>query len=355
MVVENGNPNGILNENPNENPNEKANGTPNKNGGETDPILLHGDDTNYTLFPIKYKEIYELAKKAQQSIWSTEEIDLSEDVAQFNRLTNDEKHYIKSVLAFFAGSDGVVLENLLSNFTSEVKVPEAQFAFAVNGFMEAVHSETYSTLIDTLITDPREKEAAFRAVETSPTVKRKIEFAKKYMDTKKPFAERCVAFCCFEGILFSGSFCAIFWLKKRGLMPGLTFSNELISRDEGMHTDLGVLIHKTLKPGNRCSVARVKEIISEAVAVESDFVADALPVRLIGMNAEMMKEYVRFVADRLSKDLEAGEVFGARNPFDWMELISLQGKTNFFEKRVSDYALAAPTAGEKKFEIQNDF
>ena len=320
----------------------------------TDPLLQDGDD-KYTLFPIRYPKIYELGKKAQASIWSTEEIDLTEDIKDFNALSKDEQHYVKSVLAFFAGSDGVVLENLMANFCTDVKIPEAQFCFAVNAFMEAVHSETYSTLIDTLITDEAEKSNAFRAIETNNSVRKKIDFAKKYMDPSRPFAERCVAFCCFEGILFSGSFCAIFWLKKRGLMPGLTFSNELISRDEGIHTDLGVEIFKHLQPETRCSDDRVKEIVREAVDCELEFVLQSLPVNLIGMNASLMTEYIKFVADRLAKDLGTDEIFAARNPFDWMELISLQGKTNFFEKRVSDYQLAASTGGAKTFDLSDDF
>ena len=319
--------------------------------------LLSKSDTDYTLFPIEFPTLYDFGKKAQASIWTTEEIDLTQDIIDFqNKLNDDERHYVKSVLAFFAASDGVVLENLMSNFTQEVAPAEAQFAFAVNAYMEAVHSETYSTLIDTLITDQEEKKNTFKAVETNSAVKAKHDFAKRYLNNEMPFAERCVAFCCVEGILFSGSFCALFWLKKRGLMPGLTFSNELISRDEGIHTDLGVEIHSLLN--NKCPPEKISQIIKEAVKVETDYVENALPVSLIGMNKTLMSTYIKFVANRLSKVLgiENG-VFPdseAYNPFDWMELISLQGKTNFFEKRVSDYALSS-TAGEKKFAVDDDF
>ena len=325
-----------------------------------DPILVD-DESNYTLFPIKYDTIYEFGKKAQASIWSTEEIDLSEDLNDFkNKLNDNERHYIRSVLAFFAASDGVVLENLVSNFMEDVKIPEAKFAFAVNAFMEAVHSETYSTLIDTLITDVSDKNSAFNAVKDNEAVKKKYEFAKKYMDKSKcSFAERCVAFCCVEGILFSGSFCALYWLKKRGLCPGLTFSNELIARDEGIHTDLGCEIHRTLQPENRCDDEMIKQIIRDAVEVEKNYVCDALPVGLIGMNQDMMVQYIKFVANRLGSELGlTGLVFPAeesKNPFDWMEMISLQGKTNFFEKRVSDYQLAATAGGKRDFVMNEDF
>ena len=299
-----------------------------------EPILKENKD-RFVLFPIKHHDIWEMYKKAEASFWTAEEIDLSSDLQDWkNKLSTDEKHFIQHVLAFFAASDGIVNENLAINFMNEVQYPEARCFYGFQIMMENIHSETYSLLIDTYINDPKEKDHLFRALETLPCVTKKGEWALKWIK-KGSFAERLIAFAAVEGIFFSGSFCSIFWLKKRGLMPGLTFSNELISRDEGLHCDFACLLYSQLE--QKLPQIKVTEIIKNAVEIEKEFVSDSLPVRLIGMNATMMCQYIEFVADRLLLSLGCKKNYNASNPFDFMELISLQGKTNFFEKRVAEY------------------
>merc|ERR1712013_921942 len=293
-------------------------------------------------FPIQHHEIWEMYKKHEASFWTAEEIDLSQDNKDWENLTGDEQHFITHVLAFFAASDGIVLENLAAQFSTEIQVPEARAFYGFQIAMENIHSETYSLLIEQYIRDPTEKEMVFDAIHTMPPVQEKAQWAIQWMNRENSFAERVVAFAAVEGVLFSGSFCAIYWLKKRGLMPGLTFSNELISRDEGLHTDFACLMFRHLV--DKPSQERVYEIVRGAVNVERRFICEALPCDLIGMNCELMTRYIEFVADRLLAALGHTKLFGASNPFDWMELISLQGKTNFFEKRVGEYQKAGVMA-----------
>jgi ribonucleoside-diphosphate reductase beta chain len=319
-----------------------------------EPILIENKD-RFVLFPIKHKDIWEMYKKAEASFWTAEEIDLNPDLQDWeNKLNDDEKHFIKHVLAFFAASDGIVNENLAVNFMNEVQYPEARCFYGFQIMMENIHSETYSLLIDTYIKDAKEKDGLFHAIETLDCVKKKAEWALKWIGNGS-FAERLIAFAAVEGIFFSGSFCSIFWLKKRGLMPGLSFSNELISRDEGLHCDFACLLYEQLQ--NKLAPSRVSEIIKNAVEIEKEFVTDALPVRLIGMNADLMCQYIEFVADRLLVALGCAKVYNAANPFDFMELISLQGKTNFFEKRVAEYQKSG-VMGKKEdnvFTLDEDF
>lgn len=319
--------------------------------------VLQSNQARFVLFPIKHTEMWDMYKKAEASFWTTEEIDLSADLQDWhNELSADERHFVKHVLAFFAASDGIVNENLAVNFMREVQYPEARCFYGFQIMMENIHAETYSLLLDTYIRDAQEKDHLFRAMETLDCVKKKAEWALRWID-KGSFAERLVAFAAVEGIFFSGSFCAIFWLKKRGLMPGLSFSNELISRDEGMHTDFACLLYSQLQ--HPLAPERVKAIIQDAVAIEQNFVTDALPVRLIGMNADLMKQYIEFVADRLLVSLGVERIYNVSNPFDFMEMISLQGKTNFFEKRVSDYqksgVMSKDNAKDKLFSLDEDF
>ena len=319
-----------------------------------EPILQENKD-RFVLFPIKHKDIWEMYKKAEASFWTAEEIDLSPDQGDWeNKLNDDERHFIKHVLAFFAASDGIVNENLAVNFMQEAQYPEARCFYGFQIMMENIHSETYSLLIDTYIKDPAEKDSLFHAIETVPAVKQKAEWAIKWIGNGT-FAERLIAFAAVEGIFFSGSFCSIFWLKKRGLMPGLSFSNELISRDEGLHCDFACLIYSQLV--NKLPKEKVKEIITNAVMIEKDFVSNALPVRLIGMNSDMMCQYIEFVADRLLVALGCDKAYNATNPFDFMELISLQGKTNFFEKRVAEYQKAGVMSdkADNVFSLDEDF
>jgi ribonucleoside-diphosphate reductase beta chain len=298
--------------------------------------ILEENPNRFVIFPLKYRDIWEKYKQAQMSNWTAEEIELSPDLVDWDEKLNDnEKHYIKNVLAFFAASDGIVNENLAENFVKEVQYPEAKFFYGFQIAMENVHSETYSLLIDTYIRDNEEKERLFNAIETVPSVKKKAEWALKWIDSES-FAERLIAFAAVEGIFFSGSFCAIFWLKKRGLMPGLTFSNELISRDEALHCEFACLLHNKYIQ-NKVSEERIKEIICEAVEIEKEFITDSLPVSLIGMNEKLMAQYIEFVADFWLVELGCTKVFNSENPFDFMEMLSLQGKTNFFEKRVGEY------------------
>ncbi|KAH7887842.1 ribonucleotide reductase small subunit [Phlebopus sp. FC_14] len=317
---------------------------------ECEEPLLKESKRRFVLFPIQYHEIWQMYKKAEASFWTAEEMDLSKDIHDWtNRLNNNERHFVSHVLAFFAASDGIVNENLVERFSNEVQVAEARCFYGFQIMMENIHSETYSLLIDTYIKDPAERDYLFDAMETIPCVKRKADWALKWIsDQRSTFAERLVAFAAVEGIFFSGSFASIFWLKKRGLMPGLTFSNELISRDEGMHTDFACLLFSHLK--RRPHPDTVKRIITEAVKIEQEFLTDALPVALIGMNAKLMCQYIEFVADRLLVSLGNDKVYNSTNPFDFMDMISLQGKTNFFEKRVSDYSKANVNHSSQKTE-----
>ncbi len=319
-----------------------------------EPILKE-NKSRFVLFPIKHHEIWEMYKKAEASFWTAEEIDLNPDLQDWeNKLNDDEKHFIKHVLAFFAASDGIVNENLAINFMNEVQYPEARCFYGFQIMMENIHSETYSLLIDSYIKDPKEKDRLFNSIDTLPCVGKKADWAIKWIGNGT-FAERLIAFAAVEGIFFSGSFCSIFWLKKRGLMPGLTFSNELISRDEGLHCDFACLLYSQLE--NQLAPERVTGIITNAVEIEKEFVSDALPVRLIGMNADLMCQYIEFVADRLLVALGCEKFYNATNPFDFMELISLQGKTNFFEKRVAEYQKSG-VMGKKEdnvFSLDEDF
>lgn len=322
---------------------------------EKEEKILMKDNNRLFFFPIQYESAWEMYKKQEASFWTAEEIDLAQDVKDWVNLNENEQHFIKYVLAFFAASDGIVLENLAAKFLKEVQVPEIRSFYAFQILMENVHSETYSLLIDEYIRDPKEKDILFEAISYIPAVKSKAEWAIKWINQSNSFAERLIGFCAVEGILFSGSFCAIFWMKKRGLMPGLTFSNELISRDEGLHADFGCLLYSLLQ--HKLPETHVQNIIREAVAVERSFICDSLPVDLIGMNSRLMSEYIEFVADRLLASLGVAKIFHSTNPFPWMDLISLQGKTNFFEKRVGEYQKAGVMANqdEQRFALNADF
>ncbi|OEK05817.1 ribonucleotide-diphosphate reductase subunit beta [Roseivirga misakiensis] len=305
----------------------------------TQEPLLKENKNRFVLFPIQHDDIWQYYKKAEASIWTAEEIDLHQDLTDWNdKLTEDEKYFIKHILAFFAASDGIVNENLAENFVNEVQYTEAKFFYGFQIMMENIHSETYSLLIDTYIKNPQEANELFNAIETFDAIKKKAEWALKWIESPS-FAERLIAFAAVEGIFFSGSFCSIFWLKKRGLMPGLTFSNELISRDEGLHCDFAVHLHNEHLI-NKVPQERIKEIILDALDIEREFITESLPVRLIGMNSDLMAQYLEFVTDRLLVELGCEKVYNSTNPFDFMEMISLQGKTNFFEKRVGDYQKA---------------
>lgn len=316
--------------------------------------LLAPDDNRFVMFPIKYNDVWEMYKKQVDCFWRAEEIDLTKDINHWDSLNADEKFFVSMILAFFAASDGIVLENLAMRFMNDVQVSEARAFYGFQIAMENIHSQTYSLLIDTYIKDKEEKHKLFNAIEHFPCIKKKSDWAQKWIrDNRSSFATRLIAFACVEGIFFSGAFCSIFWLKKRGLMPGLTFSNELISRDEALHCEFAVLLYSKLE--NKLKKARVHEIIKEAVEIESEFICDALPCRLIGMNSELMTTYIKFVADRLCLQLGYDKIYNAVNPFDWMEMISLQGKTNMFERRISDYSLANKTSNDDVFEITEDF
>ncbi|MCG8311484.1 MAG: ribonucleotide-diphosphate reductase subunit beta [Cytophagales bacterium] len=321
-----------------------------------EPILKENKD-RFVLFPIVHNDIWEFYKKAEASFWTAEEIDLSQDLKDWANLNDGERHFISHVLAFFAASDGIVNENLAENFVAEVQYTEAKFFYGFQIAIENIHSETYSLLIDTYIKDPLEKDRLLHAIDTMALVKKKAEWALRWIE-KGTFAERLIAFAAVEGIFFSGSFCSIFWLKKRGLMPGLSFSNELISRDEGLHCDFACLIYNNHLV-NKLPNDTVVEIIKDAVEIEKEFVTEALPVKLIGMNAELMCQYIEFVADRLLQELGCDRAFNSTNPFDFMEMISLQGKTNFFEKRVAEYQKAGVIQNEEsdapKFTLDEDF
>ncbi|TCI84617.1 ribonucleotide-diphosphate reductase subunit beta [Tenacibaculum sp. M341] len=308
-----------------------------------EPILQENKD-RFVIFPIQHNDLWEWYKKQQACFWTAEEIDLHQDLDDWNnKLTDDERYFIKHILAFFAASDGIVNENLAENFVNEVQYSEAKFFYGFQIMMENIHSETYSLLIDTYIKNEDEKNSLFKAIEVFPAIKKKADWALKWIESDS-FAERLIAFAAVEGIFFSGSFCSIFWLKKRGLLPGLAFSNELISRDEGMHCDFAVHLHNNHLI-NKVSKERIREIIISALNIEREFITESLPVSLIGMNAKLMTQYLEFVTDRLLLEFSCEKEYNASNPFDFMEMISLEGKTNFFEKRVSEYQKAGVKSG----------
>ena len=316
--------------------------------------LLTPNDNRFVMFPIQDQSIWEMYKKQVDCFWRAEEIDLSKDMNHWESLNADERSFLSMILAFFAASDGIVLENLAQRFMGEVQLAEARAFYGFQIAMENIHSQTYSLLIDSYIKDPQEKDKLFNAITHYPCIKKKADWAQKWIhDNRSTFATRLVAFACVEGIFFSGAFCSIYWMKKRGLMPGLTFSNELISRDEALHTEFAVLLYSKLV--KKMGKARIHEIIRDAVDIETEFICEALPCRLIGMNSQLMTQYIQFVADRLSVQLGYDKIYNVANPFDWMELISLEGKTNFFEKKVGDYALANKTKSEDVFEFTADF
>tara|TARA_B100001057_G_C22838323_1_gene946073 strand:+ start:1399 stop:2373 length:975 start_codon:yes stop_codon:yes gene_type:complete len=316
--------------------------------------LLTENPNRYVMFPIEHDDIWKSYKTMVDCFWRSEEIDFSKDMAHWIKLNDDEQYFIKMILAFFAASDGIVLENLGMRFLSEVQLPEARAAYGFQLMMENIHSETYSLLIDTYIKDREEKHKLFNAIDNFPCIKKKADWAIKWIqDKRSSFSTRLVAFAAVEGIFFSGSFCSIYWLKKRGLMPGLTFSNELIARDEGMHTDLAILLFNKLnkKPKRK----RIEELIKDAVEIEKEFICSALPCKLIGMNSKLMSQYIEFVADRIMVQLGYSKIWNTANPFDFMEMISLSGKTNFFEKRVGDYSLSTNKKSDDVFSFDGDF
>ena len=317
--------------------------------------ILKDNPNRFVIFPIKYHDMWTQYKKAVASFWTAEEIDLSKDFEQWEKLTDNERYFIKNILAFFAGSDGIVNENLVQNFMDEVQVAEAKCFYGFQIAIENIHSEVYSLLLDTYVRDIEEKDKMFKAIYTIPCVQKKADWALRWIDSKNSYAERLVAFAAIEGIFFSGSFCAIFWLKKRGLMPGLTFSNELISRDEGMHTDFACLLYSHLD--NKLTDEKVHEIYNDAVSIEKEFITQSLPCDLIGMNSRLMSRYIEFVADRLLVQLGHSKIFNTSNPFDFMDMISMEQKTNFFESRVSSYSLAnvGKSAEDSNFSLEADF
>ena len=321
---------------------------------ENDPLLSE-DTKRYVIFPIKRDDVWKMYKKAEANFWTTEELDLSKDLKDFNGLNEDERYFIENILAFFAASDGIVNENLVERFCKDVQLLEAKFFYGFQIAMENIHSETYSLLIDTYVKDITKKQKLFNAIETIPSVQKKADWALKWIsDEKSTFGTRVIAFAAVEGIFFSGSFCSIFWLKKRGLMPGLCFANELISRDEGLHTEFAVLMYSMLK--DKPSKETILEIVQEAVELEKEFITESLPCKLIGMNMDLMKQYIEYVSDRLLLMLGLEKVYNSSNPFPWMELISVQGKTNFFEKRVGEYSNIAGSEKENNvFELDDDF
>jgi ribonucleoside-diphosphate reductase subunit M2 len=319
----------------------------------TEPLLAP-DDNRFVMFPIRYDDIWQMYKKQVDCFWRPEEIDLSKDLAHWEGLSKDEQYYISMILAFFAASDGIVLENLAQRFMGEIQVSEARAFYGFQIAMENIHSHTYSLLIETYIKDTLEKNKLFNAINNFPCIKKKSDWAQKWIhDNRSSFATRLVAFACVEGIFFSGAFCSIFWLKKRGLMPGLTFSNELISRDEALHCEFAILLYS--KMIKKIGKARIHEIIKEAVEIETEFICEALPCRLIGMNSQMMTQYIQYVADRLCVQLGYDKIYNVTNSCDFMEAISLESKTNFFEKRVGEYALANKSNTDIAFDLNEDF
>ena len=316
--------------------------------------LLAPDDNRFVMFPIRYDDIWQMYKKQVDCFWRAEEIDLTKDTLHWESLQEDERFFISMILAFFAASDGIVLENLASRFMNDVQISEARAFYGFQIAMENIHSETYSLLIETYIKDKEEKHKLFNAIENFPCIKKKSDWAQKWIhDNRSSFATRLVAFACVEGIFFSGAFCSIYWLKKRGLMPGLTFSNELISRDEALHCEFAILLYNKLL--KKIDKNRIHEIIKEAVEIETEFICEALPCRLIGMNSELMTQYIKFVADRLCVQLGYKKIYNVGNPFEFMELISLESKTSFFEKRNDAYALATTSGKSEAFELTENF
>lgn len=316
--------------------------------------LIHGEDERFVLYPIKYADIYDLYKRQVACFWTAEEVDLSKDLEDYAKLSPDEKHFINMILAFFAGADGLVSENLASRFYNDVKIGEARLFYGFQIAMEGIHQETYSNIIDAYIKNKEEKEELFFAMNAFPCITKKADFCKKYMSCPCPFAIRLIAFACVEAIQFSGAFCAIFWLKKRNILQGLTFSNQLISRDEALHAEFAVCLYKKLK--EKLTEKKVHEIIKEAVDIEIEFICDAIPCRLIGMNSILMTQYIKFVANRLCLQLGSSKLYeDASNPFDFMEAISVETKTNFFESRVAEYALATKTREEGIFDFDANF
>ena len=317
-------------------------------------LLLTPDDNRFVMFPIKCDDIWKMYKKQMDCFWRAEEIDLSKDLTHWDTLHADEKYFISMILAFFAASDGIVLENLASRFMNDVQLAEARAFYGFQIMMESIHSEVYSLLIETYIKDKDDKLKLFNAITNYPCIKKKADWAQKWIhDNRSSFATRLVAFACVEGIFFSGAFCSIYWLKKRGLMPGLTFSNELISRDEALHCEFAILLYSKLQ--KKIEKSRIHEIIKEAVDIETEFICDALPCKLIGMNADLMTQYIKFVADRLVVQLGYKKIYNVGNPFDFMELISLESKTSFFERRNDAYALANKTVNDDVFELSENF
>jgi len=316
--------------------------------------LLTSDDSRFVMFPIKYDDIWQMYKKQVDCFWRAEEIDLTKDLKHWDSLTQEEQYFLSMILAFFAASDGIVLENLALRFMNDVQISEARAFYGFQIAMENIHSQTYSLLIETYIKNNNEKNKLFNALENFSCIKKKADWAQKWIkDNRSNFATRLIAFACVEGIFFSGAFCSIFWLKKRGLMPGLTFSNELISRDEALHCEFAVLLYSKLV--NKVKKSRVYEIIREAVDIEMEFICEALPCRLIGMNSQMMSQYIQYCADRLCVQLGYDKIYNVSNPFDFMELISLEGKVNFFERYNDSYALATKTKDDSTFELSEDF
>lgn len=322
----------------------------------TQELLLTPQTNRFVLFPIQHNDIWKMYKKQMALFWTTEEIDFEKDLMDWKKLKEEEQYFVKNVLAFFAGSDGIVLENLAENFMNEIEIPEVRCFYGFQIAMENIHSETYSLMIDTYIKDESEKDKLLNAITEIPCVKKKADWALKWLNDKNSsFAIRLVAFAIIEGVFFSGSFCAIFWLKKRGLMPGLTFSNELISRDEGLHTDFAVLLYSKII--EKVDTETIHEIMTEAVSIEKEFIVESLPCNLIGMNSTLMEQYIEFVADRLLRQLGYEKIWNTPNPFDFMEMISMTGKTNFFEKRVSEYSKSGVGVDKEmmKFSLDADF
>jgi ribonucleoside-diphosphate reductase subunit M2 len=316
--------------------------------------LLKSDDNRYVMFPIKYDDIWKMYKKSVDSFWVPQEVDLSKDISDWIKLTDNERNFIKMVLAFFAASDGLVLENLASRFMSDVQVAEARAFYGFQIAIENIHSEMYSILIDTYIKDSDEKDKLFNAIQNYPCIAKKADWAKKWIgDKRSNFATRLVAFAVIEGIFFSSSFSAIYWIKKRGLMPGLTFSNELISRDEALHTEFAILLYSKIE--KKLTKKKIYEIIKDAVEIEKEFIIEAIPCRMIGMNSKLMAQYIEFVADRLCLQLGYDKIYNSQNPFDFMELISIESKVNFFERTNSEYALANKTVDSDVFSFSSDF
>jgi ribonucleotide reductase beta subunit family protein with ferritin-like domain len=318
-----------------------------------EPLLIE-DDSKYTILPVKHHDIYDMYKRAVSSFWVEEEIDLAKDLNDWNyKLNDDERYFISMILAFFAGSDGLINENLGQRFYNEIQNSEARLFYGFQIAMEGIHQEVYAKIIDTYIRDKKQKDELFNAMSVFPCIKKKADWCKKHINSTESFATRLVAFACVEGIAFSGAFCSVFWCKKRGLLQGLSFSNELISRDEALHTEFAVLLYSKLV--NKLSFKKIKEIIMEMVEIECEFICEALPCRLLGMNSNSMSEYIKFVADRLSVQLGYDKIYDAKNPYEWMLLISLQSKTNFFENKVSEYALANREITGDIFEMETDF